>query len=210
MPSSRGSSQPRDWARVSHTAGRFFTISATREARGMVPYQIRWLLQSECWSLFLRLATQTHFPACLPKCLHKGTWAAAKARHTEMNILVAHDKTHVTLQWSPQLMILPMYTELPNIFQCLCLKHKGRGSTIASRKAWKWKTLQRPWTHTPRCAVQGDCGQPSAQLRHTSHWQPRAHDWVQQEQQAEALSGDGTASMGSFASRTPSRLATLF
>ena len=32
MPSSRGSSQARDWTQVSHTAGRFFTDWATREA----------------------------------------------------------------------------------------------------------------------------------------------------------------------------------
>ena len=30
---SRGSSQPRDWSRVSHTAGRWFTVWATREAQ---------------------------------------------------------------------------------------------------------------------------------------------------------------------------------
>ena len=33
IPFSRGSSQLRDWTRVSHIAGRFFTIWATREAR---------------------------------------------------------------------------------------------------------------------------------------------------------------------------------
>ena len=32
MPSSRGSSESRDWTQVSHTAGRFFTLWATREA----------------------------------------------------------------------------------------------------------------------------------------------------------------------------------
>ena len=32
MPSSRGSSQPREQTQVSHIAGRFFTIWATREA----------------------------------------------------------------------------------------------------------------------------------------------------------------------------------
>ena len=32
MPSSRGSSQPRDWTWVSCPAGRFFTVWATREA----------------------------------------------------------------------------------------------------------------------------------------------------------------------------------
>ena len=34
IPFSRGSSQSRDWTRVSWIAGRFFTIWATREARG--------------------------------------------------------------------------------------------------------------------------------------------------------------------------------
>ena len=33
MPSSTGSSQPRDWTQVSHTAGKFFTNWATREAQ---------------------------------------------------------------------------------------------------------------------------------------------------------------------------------
>ena len=33
MPSSRGSSQPRDWTQVSHTAGGFFTVWATRETQ---------------------------------------------------------------------------------------------------------------------------------------------------------------------------------
>ena len=33
MPSSRGSSQPRDWIQVSHIAGGFFTIWAAREAQ---------------------------------------------------------------------------------------------------------------------------------------------------------------------------------
>ena len=32
MPSSRGSSQPRDWTQVSRIAGRFFTVWATRES----------------------------------------------------------------------------------------------------------------------------------------------------------------------------------
>ena len=32
MPSSKGSSQPRDWTQVSHIAGEFFTFQATREA----------------------------------------------------------------------------------------------------------------------------------------------------------------------------------
>ena len=39
MPSSRGSSQPRDRTQVSHIAGGFFTVWATREAQN--PYQTR-------------------------------------------------------------------------------------------------------------------------------------------------------------------------
>ena len=35
MPSSRGSSQPRDQTQVSHIAGRFFTVWATNEAQGI-------------------------------------------------------------------------------------------------------------------------------------------------------------------------------
>ena len=35
MPSSRGSSQPRDWTQVSHTVDRFFTVLSTREVPGM-------------------------------------------------------------------------------------------------------------------------------------------------------------------------------
>ena len=36
IPFFRGSSQPRDWTRVSHTAGRFFTIRATKEDLGIL------------------------------------------------------------------------------------------------------------------------------------------------------------------------------
>ena len=42
MPSSRGSSQPRDWTQLSHTAGEFFIIWATSEAHNecyMAPLQ---------------------------------------------------------------------------------------------------------------------------------------------------------------------------
>ena len=36
MPSSRGSSQPRDWTQVSHITSSFFTIWATKEAQTLV------------------------------------------------------------------------------------------------------------------------------------------------------------------------------
>ena len=46
MPFSRGSSQPRDWTQVSHIAGRFFTIWATREAHQVLAATAAKSLQS--------------------------------------------------------------------------------------------------------------------------------------------------------------------
>ena len=78
---SRGSSQPRDWAKVSHRAGRFFTIWAIREALihcawllrtqllrhnhesssispySLFPYSIHWQV---LWVLFLWIESQVH------------------------------------------------------------------------------------------------------------------------------------------------------
>ena len=45
LPFSRGSSQTRDWTQVSHNAGRFFTVWATREAH----WYSRWRCQIWCW-----------------------------------------------------------------------------------------------------------------------------------------------------------------
>ena len=42
MPSSRGSSQPRDWTQVSHIAGGFLTVWATREAHSNTQYSINY------------------------------------------------------------------------------------------------------------------------------------------------------------------------
>ena len=47
IPFSRGSSQPRDWTRVSPIAGRFFTIWATREAT----LDATDLLHISCWRI---------------------------------------------------------------------------------------------------------------------------------------------------------------
>ena len=51
FPFSKGSSQPRDWTQVSCTAGRFFTIWATREASETVGSQIsmKSLLPWDLW-----------------------------------------------------------------------------------------------------------------------------------------------------------------
>ena len=73
-PSSRESFQPRDWTQVSHIAGRFFTIWATREAHS-VPLVMscdtmcetlstRKAHQRLCLKFFLRLVISTPCWAC--------------------------------------------------------------------------------------------------------------------------------------------------
>ena len=47
MPSSRGSSQPRDWTQVSHMAGRFFTIWTTSEAQSKAQMTMIWFKNSK-------------------------------------------------------------------------------------------------------------------------------------------------------------------
>ena len=70
IPFSRGSSWPQDWIQVSHIAGRFFTVSATREASKEQIIKQKYLigidvslvipipLMSSCWNVlatFLKL-----------------------------------------------------------------------------------------------------------------------------------------------------------
>ena len=64
VPFSRGSSQPREWTWVSHTAGRFFTIWATREAHYFLGYLItHWMYLNHCW-VSLCLGSHTFKFAC--------------------------------------------------------------------------------------------------------------------------------------------------
>ena len=76
MPSSRGSSQPRDWTQISHIAGRFFTVWATRGALSLcklpfscnstlhihysTPFHLTdhlWWDYSECLQIFYGMTT---------------------------------------------------------------------------------------------------------------------------------------------------------
>ena len=43
---SRGSSQPRDWTWVSHTAGKCFTVSATREVQQKFKVTFTWVVSN--------------------------------------------------------------------------------------------------------------------------------------------------------------------
>ena len=52
FPFSMGSSQPRDWTRVSCTAGRSFTIWVTMEAQSTPQSQMCKTSQTRSWSLF--------------------------------------------------------------------------------------------------------------------------------------------------------------
>ena len=49
MPSSRGSSQPRDWTQVSHIASRFFTNWAARKPQNNKVYTINTILICQLW-----------------------------------------------------------------------------------------------------------------------------------------------------------------
>ena len=63
FPFSRGFSQPRDWIWVSHTAGRFLTIWATREAQGLnlyLFYLLYWQVGSSCQHHLGSPANPTH------------------------------------------------------------------------------------------------------------------------------------------------------
>ena len=55
MPSSRGSSQPRDWTQISFIAGRFFTIWATREAVILFERESRKQVQNSTLFLYIPL-----------------------------------------------------------------------------------------------------------------------------------------------------------
>ena len=61
IPFSIGFSQPRDWTRVSHTAGRFFTIWATRKAQSDAFNNIRYitLLLKTFWWLPISIPIKT-------------------------------------------------------------------------------------------------------------------------------------------------------
>ena len=54
FPFSRGSPQPRDQIQVSHTAGGFFTIWATREASNLRGHHFQYTSQSEVYGLHMR------------------------------------------------------------------------------------------------------------------------------------------------------------
>ena len=75
---SRGSSRPRDWIRVSRTAGRFFAVWAPREAHSDKPTQnlfsVHWIPQTQgffeciwpaCDSLEQKLLTPDQLPRML-------------------------------------------------------------------------------------------------------------------------------------------------
>ena len=62
MPSSRGSSQPRDRTQVSRIAGRFFTIWATREAQYVIS-EDRYFRQSVLWLPSQETFLRNHFMA---------------------------------------------------------------------------------------------------------------------------------------------------
>ena len=85
MPSSRGSSQPRDQTQVSHIAGGFFTIWATREALEKGFRIITHRKNLEKHALYLMSAlfptpqhTRSHCPSMQADCLLPSRWVIHK------------------------------------------------------------------------------------------------------------------------------------
>ena len=80
MPSSKGSSQPRDWTLVSHIAGGFFTSSATillkwRSPQGCcLPFLTLLWFRLPC--LWLAPAKASGSPFSLPLCVYSTLWLA--------------------------------------------------------------------------------------------------------------------------------------
>ena len=68
IPFFRGSSQPRDWTQVSHTADRFFTIWTTREAPPLPPHtphthlKKRFVYRQANLQLFLVVVLRVRLP----------------------------------------------------------------------------------------------------------------------------------------------------
>ena len=62
MPSSRGSSQPRDHSQVSHVAGGIFTIRATRETQKALSRPLERITLCSCTSSF---SLKTRIPCCV-------------------------------------------------------------------------------------------------------------------------------------------------
>ena len=72
MPSSRGSSQPRDWSQVSYIAGRFFTVWATRETHTLWQFNL-----NNTMSWFREGNGNPLQYSCLENSVDKGAWWAA-------------------------------------------------------------------------------------------------------------------------------------
>ena len=89
-PFSRGSSQPRDWTQVSHTAGRFFTSWATREAPllGRYSFQTGWVCVCVC--MCVRVC------ACACTCSLVYMWCA-HAQHHGFDLFSSVLETYIPL-----------------------------------------------------------------------------------------------------------------
>ena len=81
IPSSRGSSQPRDWTLVSHIAGRFFTVWDTREAHihfypnTIVKCHVNVFMEGSPWRATCISAENSHWTCPHPFLLMSGRFS---------------------------------------------------------------------------------------------------------------------------------------
>lgn len=114
--------------------------------------------------MFTKVASWTHSPAWLPKCLHKGIWAAAKASPAETNISGCPWKLPGHLTAKPTTGI-PAHIHQASKHLLVPLSKTWAQSQGSPRslQPW-WETHCGSHEHTPlRSAVQGECDQPRAQ-----------------------------------------------
>ena len=134
LPSSRGSSQPRDWTQAFCIAGGFSTIRATREA------QEYWSWSPGYWSSLLRPRNQTRF-FCIAGRFFT-SWATREAQSSLDSVLKGKDITWPTKVHIVKAMVFPvvMYgRESWNI-------KKAEHQRIDAFELWCWRRFLRvPW-----------------------------------------------------------------
>ena len=127
MPSSRGSSWPRDWTQVSSIAGRFFTIWDTRKAQSGL-YKCSLML-----SLTLGFSNVTiliNFLSCV-------------GEHTQTGLALVSVPSPWTAQWR----LIIHRTPLPQVwvwFRIILPRGSNRGA-----RGWHWPPqLRARWGHS--------------------------------------------------------------
>ena len=156
MPSSRGSFQPRDWTQVSHIAGEFFTVWATRKALenwsgpmpslGYLPDPGIELRSPTLQADFYQLTTMEAQTTADGDCCHEMKRRLLLGRKTMTNldsILKSRDITLLTKVCIVKVMVFPVV-----MYRCESWTiKKAECRRMDAFELWCWRRLWRvPWT----------------------------------------------------------------